>query len=423
MKNFFTLFLLLSSTFTLSSQLSFENIDISKFQYADARFKSLDLSLFQSSNSNAFENYLDRRNTSNAFNLNGGLNSYNFRNTRKLQQTSNFGLNFNTQKFNSNSTFDHDVSLNWSMESRHYTGIKFWELVPSLTSNSDLSDYGTINLSFGLRRGKGRLEPVDDVYLLRWIAKDLEEEGVQIDHWDQETIFDLAKSINLINNYRLFDSRRQIKTQLKDATNLITSRLGDSAQNLDVYATIFDNFTGSIRGQRQEGSRKSIGIKPSFYKAFVGNGADPGFYGLELSAEYIRSKNTSLKLQKVKEVQTGISYYSNQNYGPSTYNFINPFVSGQLGYDYFPNSRTSISAYAGVRLGVDFAVLNSGSTEGYQRFTYDGFLRLNVNYFINYQTRVRLSLSYKINGWENRELGSNYFTGFNNQITFSHSFY
>ncbi|MCB0647907.1 MAG: hypothetical protein KDC49_14660 [Saprospiraceae bacterium] len=422
MKNFFTLFLLLSSTFTLSSQLSFENIDISKFRYADARFRSLDLNLYQAANTNHFDNFNFDNSRNSNFNFNGGLNSYNFRNTRRLQQNSNFGFNFFSQKTSERSTFDHNISLNWRLESRHYRGNKFWEIAPSIGSNSDISNHATVNLSLGLKRGKGRLEPVDDVYLLRWIAKDLEEEGISTSDWNEETIFDLANKINIINNYRLFDSRRQIKTQLKDASLLIGDQLGD--QNLNVYATVFDNFTGSIRGNRQEGIRKAFGLRPYYFRAFRGQRLDPNFFGLELSADYLQSKNTSLNFQKIREVKVGIDYRSSQNYVSfDNYNTLSPFISGLLAYDYFPNSRTSIRGQAGVRLGAEYSVLNPSGTANFSGFSYEASMGLSANYFINYQTRLRFSVSFGFNGLTNNGRYEDYFAGFSNQLTFLHSFY
>ena len=423
MKNCSTIVLLLLLVLKLHGQIGIDSFDISQFKYADATFRSLDLSLNQSSFTVSSHGNPSEV-TGIRFLFNGNLNGYVFKNTRKLQRVTNYGLYYNTYKSGFPPSWNNEVNVNWGLESRYYKESNFWEIKPSIETFTNISERAEVDLRIALKRGKGRLEPVDDVYMLRWIVKDLEEEGINKDNWTQEELFELANRINVIRNYRLFDGRRQLKTQLKDASALISEQIGNQDRLLDMYATVFDNYTGAIRGNRMEGKRVAVALQPSVIRSFEGKQNDPQQYGLELAGELVESKNTSLNFQKLHEVRLGIEYLSSKpNYYHSSGEKVSSFADANLRYDYFPNSRTSISGLAGIRLRYEHIIDFDYDLNHVSKFNYEPSLGLYANYFINYRTRLRFEATLNTQGRGRDHILEPRLLVFNNHISLTHSLF
>ncbi|MBK8635296.1 MAG: hypothetical protein IPN72_17715 [Saprospiraceae bacterium] len=90
----------------------------------------------------------------------------------------------------------------------------------------------------------------------------MEENGTEFPDWSQEDVFEIANRLNVINNYRIFDNRRQLKSQIKDITLALNDKVNGITDQLDLYGIVFDNYTRAFVGNRFEGSRRALAVRP-----------------------------------------------------------------------------------------------------------------------------------------------------------------
>ncbi len=64
------------------------------------------------------------------------------------------------------------------------------------------------NLSVPLKIGKGRIQPISDVFLAKFIADELVSSGIISRQMTQSEVFSFANEIAILQNQRIFDSRR-----------------------------------------------------------------------------------------------------------------------------------------------------------------------------------------------------------------------
>ncbi|HMS69557.1 MAG TPA: hypothetical protein PKD18_15535, partial [Saprospiraceae bacterium] len=227
MKNRITLFLTCLLCFNLFGQTPFKDLDIKQFQYADAQIRTFDLGLNQVSQFSYYDYGQDIQSTNNNFRFNGSFVTRQYKNSRKIQHSRALFGDFSTQKFNSG-----EESRPWAIrgnvgfntQSRFYKENKFLEISPDFNLSIVKDDNLEFNGAVALKKGRGRIEPVSDVYMVRWMLKDLEDNGVNLSDWSQDDVFEIANRLNVINNYRKFDGRRQLKTQVKDISMAIESK-------------------------------------------------------------------------------------------------------------------------------------------------------------------------------------------------------
>lgn len=428
MKNRITLFLTSFLCFNLFGQTPFKDLDIKQFQYADAKLKTFDIGFnqFGQDNKRKYDDYLIFHDKS--FNFNGSLTARFFNNSRKFQKTGLFTANLNMGKFNNaggDLPWSTQANLGWNAQSRFYIGNQFLEISPDLNFNYNKSESLDLKVGVAFKRGSGRIEPVSDVYMVRWMIKDLEENGVDVSGLNQENLFDIANKLNVINNYRIFDNRRQLKRQIKDMTLAMEEHLSVPMDKLDLYGIVFDNYTRAFVGNRFEGSRKAFVARPfgqslTRYEDILGRFTKSGF-GIDLYGEFVKSKNTGLNTQHSVEIHGGAGYSSNSLESRSEN--VYPFLDGKYQFDFFPNSRTTLSAFvdASYRF-VNYKILSSTYKPDSQSFLNSNF-GFSANYFINYKTRIQANLNFSyIDNYQIENYGGDVkLTSFSNNIRFLHS--
>lgn len=403
------------------SQEKLEYLDFNLYQYADARYRSLVLNLNQNSNLRQ-QTTGDIPLRSGNINLYGSLGYFDFQNTRRKQQVLNTDFNFNYAGFNSNysgSVHQLSASGKFLMENRFYNELKFFEVNPRVEFTTALNSNSTTILSLGLRKGKGRLEPVGDVFLLLWILKDMQAEQMDLSLLGQSDVFEMSQKLNVIRNYRILDGRRQLKQQIKDLSTLVLDKTPENLPGLDVYSIVFDNYLGSIQPQRLEGKRWSVGINP-FWQTNIPQDTDV-FHRtrLELTADFIKSRNTSLYVQQGFQISGGAGIENTTQ----TESQIYPFARASYLFDWFPNSRTWLDAevYATVRY------IRNGLIEGngFPRYemVYNPGLKITANYFLNYKAVIQFGLSYDLNGYDNNLIANRTTNQLTNNFSFLYNFF
>ncbi len=269
MKNRITLFLTCLLCFNLFGQTPFKDLDIKQFQYADAKLKTFDIGFNQSGQSSQTNYGGDFNNgiSSKFFQLNGSFSNYVFKNTRKLQHSSSLNGNVNTSKSSTtqnNRPWFLTSNIGWNAQSRYYKDKSYVELNPEVNIAYHKDENLLLRAGIALKKGVGRIEPVTDVFMTRWMLKELKDNGVNLSDWSQDDVFEIANRLNVINNYRIFDGRRQLKTQVKDISMAIESKGKGTLEPFDLYGIVFDNYTRAFIGSRFEGSRRAFAARPFF---------------------------------------------------------------------------------------------------------------------------------------------------------------
>ncbi|HOY13640.1 MAG TPA: hypothetical protein PLY70_10890 [Saprospiraceae bacterium] len=432
MKNRITLFITCLLCYNLSAQIPFKDLDIKQFQYADAKIRTFDVGFFQDGQSLKTNYGGDFNNgiSSKYFQFNGSFSNYVFKNTRKLQHSSSLSGNVNTSK--STTTQDDRpwllaTNIGWNAQSRHYKDKSYVEINPEVNFQYRKNENLLLNAGIALKKGIGRIEPVTDVFMTRWMLKEIEEGGTDISNLTQEDVFAIANRLNVINNYRIFDNRRQLKSQIKDITLALNDKVNGITDQLDLYGIVFDNYTRAFVGNRFEGSRKALAVRPFVasntryiqnQENFTRTGMGVEFYG-----EYIKSRNTSLNAQQSLEFQLGTGY--NSNSFDNGMDIIYPFANGKYQFDYFPSSRTTLSYF----VEGSYRYVNYSLSDDIIKRPSLGILNartgLSTSYFINFRTRIQanFSVSYFNQNIMNTINTDQNQLNFSNNISFLHSIF
>ncbi|HOY13641.1 MAG TPA: hypothetical protein PLY70_10895 [Saprospiraceae bacterium] len=398
MKKLFTLVTLIFFSSLLLGQTPFKDLDIKQFKYADAKNRTLDLALNQAiEHYNA--KYYQHTQAANYFYFDVSFNSRQFKNTRKIQHMSALFGDFNFYKAKtkvSSRPWEIEGNFAYNTQSRFYRENKFLEFGPEIGISFEKGKYLKLNVAVSLKKGRGRIEPVSDVYMVRWMLKDMEDSGVNLAVWTQDDVFEVANRLNVINNYRIFDGRRQLKTQVKDISMAIESKGMSSLEPFDLFGIVFDNYTRAFIGNRFEGSRHAFVARPFFDNRDNGNEQIDisNGYGVELFGEYFRSRNTSLNSQHSLEFQSGVGFYSTD---ANKYKFLYPFLQGKYEYSWYPNSRTTLSWHAKAQFRYEENKLLNPYYITPSKSLIIGNVGLNTNYFVNFKTRVQANFSVSYN--------------------------
>lgn len=398
--------------------------DYAAFRFPDIDRKALDAQFGLSGNAAQFKQrqlILPNDGSQSAFANNLNLSYSRFRNTEKVQslQLISFGQSFfsGRTKFSTNfiSSGDRRTQFNVSLGindlyRRYYKPQHFWgyQLVvttafekakrrndnPSFTEKTWEFD---LNASLPLTIGKGRIEPIDDVFIAKFMVDDLMENGILNADLSQEQLFSLGQVMAAARNQRIFDSRRQRIYELTQLDNWFKENgLAESKSDMLYFTTVTDNWLFSFRNVRSVGERYAVGIAP--FTRFnhirdLAPGISKGHFGVSVFGEYDNERPINQFWQVEKRGRAGVEYLNNPvNFADDLSNeWLRPFAEASLGYGFFPNSRTIFLADASLRyeyyIGADNNVLD------FNYHVIQPAIRLEATYFINYQFRINGSLN------------------------------
>jgi hypothetical protein len=257
-----------------------------------------------------------------------------------------------------------------------------------------------------LKIGTGRIEYISDVFLAKYIADELYEQGVINDPISQELLFEFSNKIAEINNARIFDYRRYRVAAAKSLADWIKSHLiVDNEKETELVVILLDNWLYSITAGRTQGQRIAAGFSPSFLYQYFNENDKTNFTGF-LYGEF--SKHTA----KSKSVQ--VNHYIVAGFDPNPEKINSQRVNGMLRYvfDYGinPNSRTFIS------LAPELMYMGYYKNDINKFQTIAPKFNITANYFVSNNLRVTL----------NANLGYNVFIDGRNNIIqnfYSENFY
>jgi hypothetical protein len=237
-------------------------------------------------------------------------------------------------------------------------------------SDDKNSDFG-VGAGSEIRYGYGRVEPVEDMRQLVYILNDLKKAGrLKRDLTQEETIL-LAEKLSILKNRRFLDSRLRLIEEMAEIEKVMTEMDLIVENDALFFSTINDYWTMAANPMRSSGSRLSLGVKPQINYSKDGNSNKTSDNSHTISSSTSETRNRvfnsliSASYEKFKPINLywqqdynlGISvYYANINTNnvfennETSYNYLLSQLEGIYSLKYFPNSRTSYSGNAIMRL-------------------------------------------------------------------------
>ena len=143
---------------------------------------------------------------------------------------------------------------------------KFWGWGSSFSAtqrgNNTPNTLASSNLAIApsLSRGTGRIEFAEDALLATWMMQDLRAANI-IDHFTNEDVERLARTITDIIGNRVFDLRRRRIYELRQLNQALLETRLVGEESFDLFAILNDNWAFANRAVLQHGSRFRYGFQ------------------------------------------------------------------------------------------------------------------------------------------------------------------
>jgi hypothetical protein len=444
--------LLLMSFFTIQT-LAAQDAGI-QYQYKDFRFPNIDRKALEGSfnlagSANSFEILPATDNQSSSFS-NSILADYSrYRNLEKIQAEEflrfNSNLNINSRETTTPSIVDRvngrfRLSPYYSLEYRnYYVPNKFWGIELQVSAlyehtynRNKISSITTYSNDFNVRAiptlqyGWGRLEPIDDVFLAKFMVDDMKEAGILNQDLTQEELFALGSTMAFVRNQRIFDFRRLRMYELTEIDKWFSASGLVGNQDFRYFTVLNDNWLYSYRNVRFAGQRTTIGLSPSALVNYTSPQNSLGLntnLGLSLGVTYELHRPINQYWQSISTISAGASVLCAEcleNSEP----FTGPNFTLSQEYGWFPNSRTRVSGTAFVSYLTNFS-LNTSPTSPENHIR--AGVNFNADYFVNYQFRILANLGY---GYSRQNIDTFFIddflvvsNGIQGGITFNYTFF
>jgi hypothetical protein len=290
-------------------------------------------------------------------------------------------LNNSQRKFGSSKKFfEWGYNLNTS-----YRGSKRTE------SPDQNQQYLYTNLSVPLKIGKGRIQPISDVFLAKFIADELVSTGIISRQMTQSELFSFANEIAILQNKRVFDSRRYRVYVQENLTKWLKNNFQtDTERTIELVNIITDNWRNAFLTNRLSGKSYSFGMSPSLQ--FNRDLKEGTYESIELATsgilEYKNELPISQFFQRSINISGGLTAIE-RKYNENKGKFFEPFLKASYALGYYPNSRT----YLNLRAAASYSQFN-GVIFGRTISNFiNSVITFQTSYFINNRVRISGNLS------------------------------
>ncbi|MBX2929949.1 MAG: hypothetical protein KF852_19095 [Saprospiraceae bacterium] len=242
-------------------------------------------------------------------------------------------------------------------------------------------------LKMPLRIGVGRIEPVDDVFLAKFMVDDMQQNGILAAPLSESDLFALGQVMAHARNQRNFDFRRQRIYELTQLNNWFKEKGITDSGDLMFFTTLADNWLYGFSNVRSSGQRFSVGIEP-FYQYI-----SQATYRATASVRYEgrRPINQYWQLGHTLDISTAYGVINSpfpQN--PAT-RYWQPGATALFLAGWFPNSRTRINGSTSLQANYFMPQSSSDFIWIAQRTD------LAADYFLNFRTRLRANIGLQYN--------------------------
>ncbi len=250
--------------------------------------------------------------------------------------------------------------------------------------------YNSLETSIGLGIGKGRLEPVSDLWQSYFILKNLENDGLLNRTLKESDIFEFATKSSKLKNKRFFDYRLRKIEELKTLDSLLHNQQLITNSDINYFTILNDYWSFANIWERHSGNVMKLISTPRYIswnqKNMNKHNDDESFFDLVSKINLTSSKQINLNWER--NIWCEISSRNILNREEDT---ANDFMAGNFGveYNYFPNFRTSI------RSNLSFTAHESNVLfEGDITKKWKNEIRFytSINYYISPQLRLSGSI-------------------------------
>jgi len=270
--------------------------------------------------------------------------------------------------------------------------------------------------SIPILAGWGRIERVEDARLAVYILDDLNKAGKLMREVTQEDIHQLSVRISEVQNERMFDSREKKIWELQQINSFLLETGLIESEDIVYFTLLNDNWDYSAGPVRESGFRVSGGISPEieFYKTVETEDEEYPLSGTSYSAEYSYANqefggrvlarlsyekplNLYWQLSISNEFRLSKSFGKTEIDEPGVDIAIKRDLFGlnnysQIGFGFYPNSRTSMQIYASETVNFDkYTPEDDDETKWIQSTSTLGF---SFNYYIS--PRIRLGIGSRL---------------------------
>jgi len=241
-----------------------------------------------------------------------------------------------------------------------------------------------------VKKGKGRIEYISDVFMASNIADELYEQAILGEPMSQENLFQFANEIAAMQNARIFDNRRYRVEVTKHLSKWLTERnLIKENSGIELATTVADNWMFGLVNNRTNGKRHAFSFTPrlNYDQIFNENEQKNYSFGGDLAFEYAKHTPTSRFLQINQVFVSGVNFSydkftSSQFDGVSDNLNLYALYRYEMGYNL--SSRTIIN------FNPQLTVLLGDIGDEYNlRPVWSS--AIDMSYFINYRTRLSLN--------------------------------
>jgi hypothetical protein len=294
------------------------------------------------------------------------------------------------------------------------------------------NNFSNFSATFGI--GKGRLENITDMQNALWLNKALQADKNLNRDLSEIELNNLGRAITKGNNTRILDFRKRNKFLLKTVDGFLQEKGVVKENNIDYFNNLNDILFFAFNSPRLAGSEIYFRATPEILGQDFNTSTYNNFPNTEFKNENNYRKNSMLFTTGYKKYTPKNLVHQN-NFGAAIALSFNNIINGRksfvdniisseykntdkitrtsldLFYEHsiFPNTRTNLNFNVNTSLGVDR--VNSFN----ERFASVN-LGVNVNYFINYNTRFKAGVNalYNNNKTDLNNLNNFYYNNYQN---------
>ncbi|MEP6794871.1 MAG: hypothetical protein ABJB16_11130 [Saprospiraceae bacterium] len=258
------------------------------------------------------------------------------------------------------------------------------------------------SLALPIGFGHGRLEPVSDVTMALFLLKDVIDIGLDPQAIHQEDVIAFGKLMATVRNQRIFDTRRKRIYELRTLYDFMLTKGWVLPNDPGFFTVLTDNWLYNFGTSRYSGNRwtylfiprLSPNVNSSNQTDNTNSENKNQSYSGSLSVMYEHNKPQSLyrNFRRIHHLQAGVFNYINiSNEDKITYSSFLGEFSNEIGYSWYPNTRTNIYT----ALHADYSYLKYIDVQDIgdqnDQHKIDLSLSGSSTYFLSYKTQLNLS--------------------------------
>ncbi len=372
MKAFFPLVIL--SLVCLLTHAQDKSFDLSKYKLPDIKRHSLDFNIDASGNMSeystkywpAYSSSPETKDISNSIFHSKSELSYNYylnthekivklnsAITSRIDYEKNKGADATTSQYNPDiwGYFHEDISL------YPYENNFFWKIEPSVSlgylrnkgkKDGKIFEKATSNsfsIKSGLGFGKGRIEPISDLWQSYYILKKLKEQSLLKRDLKEEDVLRLANLASSLKNKRFFDFRLRKIAEMKSIDSLMHEEGLAQETNVAYFSTINDYWNFASIHERYSGNEIKFLLRPEYDGSWYKNSNQEDYdtHRTSITPELAYENNKVINLFFDRAFWCKNSYHFLLNQKNDDYSNLLVDLSAGYRLSYYPNFRTTVS--------------------------------------------------------------------------------